>query len=625
MAEGMPQGLYEYLTLPSLYTGDESILAAWYPFTESAHNAGYSPNAAYRDDSSQMSLALNLFSSGEGVRNEELHIPNASASYVKQVGYSTPLQLFGELTILLWYKWEGTAGQDSCVLTFKGDDYYPGSTNRLYEILIDGSTNAIKLGHEYGGDQYYNYDTHEYYFAGETYDIVTTTLIFPKDGNYHLITVRRDSHTIDGKSWYVSLDGSPERRYNYNRPASEGYEGNNDYLYIGGSPLGGLPRGYGSFKGIYIFTTKLPYKDVQYIASFGPPVSTWFDYNNWDSNSNSGFVTWRVVEAPYTVKAMQKGILNELTITWDTYGYVDNYVLQKDTNPNFTNPIELYSGPGKNYFDPITYSTYSSYTDPITTTGYYYYRVKSQNTSLGLDSGWVYSYTFFAVNTWEWNFGDGRTLLNERDFVNYYPVGGVFYPSLRIYNDYNSNEYISPDPVEVISVIHEWSFGDGTSQTGVQNPVHIYTVPGVYDVTQRVTNLINSLEVTYPTYVTALQVPYADFYGTPTRGEKRLTTTFVDTSYGNFTEWLWNFGDGVYSTERNPEHYYRRPGVYTVTLTVRGVVGEFSRVRVNYIIVRSDLTLDIAPEPDNDMYLRGLGFAYKRKVGIEIKRVTGIS
>lgn len=147
----------------------------------------------------------------------------------------------------------------------------------------------------------------------------------------------------------------------------------------------------------------------------------------------------------------------------------------------------------------------------------------------------------------------------------------------------------------------------------------------VTTVSANIGGLVSSFAVHNGRMWTALQVPYADFYGTPTRGEKRLTTTFVDTSYGDFTEWLWNFGDGIFSTERNPEHYYRRPGVYTVTLTVRGDAGEFSRVRVNYIIVRSDLTLDIAPEPDKDMYLRGLGFAYKRKVGIEIKRVTGIS
>lgn len=611
MAEGMPQGIYEYLTQTSEYTHDASLLVAWYPFMEPAHNSGCSPNAAYRSDSSESSLSLNSFSSGEGVRDGELHIPNASASYVKQIGYNYPLQLNGELTIVLWYKWEGTGGSDSCVLTFKGDHYAPGYTNCLYEILIDGVTNAIKLGHEYGGDQYYNYDTHEYYFAGETLDIVTTSLIFPKDGNYHLITVRRDSHTIEGKSWYVSLDGSPERRYDYNRPASEGYEGNESDLYIGGLPSS--TRGYGSFKGIYIFGGKLPFQDVQYITSFGPPEATWFDYTNWDSESNSGFVTWRVVETPYTFKALRNNLLNEVILTWDTYGYVDNYVLQRDTDPEFSNPIEIYSGSAK------------TYTDTVTLTGHYYYRVKTQNMSFGIDSAWVESHVYIAINTWEWDFKDGRSLLNERNFLSIYPEGGIYYPSLRLYNDFVSDEYTCPYPVEVIGVIHEWDLGDGSPKVYARNPVHTYMAPGVYNVTQRVTNLINQEEITYPLYVTALQVPYADFYGTPTRGEKRLTTTFVDTSYGDFTEWLWNFGDGVYSTERNPEHYYRRPGVYTVTLTVRGVFGEFSRVRVNYIIVRSDLTLDIAPEPDNDMYLRGLGFAYKRKVGIEIKRVTGIS
>ncbi|WP_258083168.1 PKD domain-containing protein [Thermococcus thermotolerans] len=37
---------------------------------------------------------------------------------------------------------------------------------------------------------------------------------------------------------------------------------------------------------------------------------------------------------------------------------------------------------------------------------------------------------------------------------------------------------------------------------------------------------------------------------------------------GNVESWLWDFGDGSVSTERNPEHVYSAPGVYVVSLTV---------------------------------------------------------
>lgn len=597
MADQMPQGLYEYLT--------NVPIISWYPFTEPSHNSGYSPNAAHRDDSSVGSISLNSFSAGQGVVDGELIIPNASSGYARESGSGwfnngSGTTIAGSVTFILWYKWGGSGTSDSCILRSKGDSSAPGS-NCWYEILIDGSTNVIKLRYQFG-------------YSG-TYNTVTTTTVFPKDGNYHLLIVRRDAYTSlgTGRYWYVSIDGHPEYPYDYVRTSTEWSptEAYNNYLDIGGRPS--TARGYGSFKGIYIFGGKLSSKDAQHIASFGPPESTWFDYSNWDVVNNTGYVLWKAAEAPSGFKALRRKLLNDIIISWGISNYVDNYVLQRDTDPEFSNPVELYSG----------YS--GTYTDTITTSGHYYYRVKAQITSFGIESPWSESHIYITVTNWEWNFGDGQTLLNDRRPLITYPVGGVYSPSLRVFNDFSSETYTRSDYIEVVDPLHEWNFGDGSPISNEQNPVHIYTAQGVYDVSLRVTTLEESLEVTYPLYVTVEGSSYANFYGTPTRGEKRLTTTFVDTSYGDFTEWLWNFGDGIFSTERNPEHYYRRPGVYTVTLTVRGDAGEFSRVRVNYIIVRSDLTLDIAPEPDKDMYLRGLGFAYKRKVGIEIKRVTGIS
>ena len=52
------------------------------------------------------------------------------------------------------------------------------------------------------------------------------------------------------------------------------------------------------------------------------------------------------------------------------------------------------------------------------------------------------------------------------------------------------------------------------------------------------------------------------------------TVRFDDRSEGTVTGWLWDFGDGCTSTERNPFHTYREDGVqYTVTLTVSGPDG----------------------------------------------------
>jgi hypothetical protein len=61
--------------------------------------------------------------------------------------------------------------------------------------------------------------------------------------------------------------------------------------------------------------------------------------------------------------------------------------------------------------------------------------------------------------------------------------------------------------------------------------------------------------------------PVADF----TYVINGMTVTFTDKSYdpdGFIVGWLWDFGDGMTSTARNPVHTYTVPGTYTVSLTV---------------------------------------------------------
>jgi PKD repeat protein len=61
--------------------------------------------------------------------------------------------------------------------------------------------------------------------------------------------------------------------------------------------------------------------------------------------------------------------------------------------------------------------------------------------------------------------------------------------------------------------------------------------------------------------------------------------------YGGITTWLWDFGDGETSTERNPAHTYNNPGTYTVTLKVIGPGGWDTITKQNYIV----LTLPSVP------------------------------
>jgi len=46
------------------------------------------------------------------------------------------------------------------------------------------------------------------------------------------------------------------------------------------------------------------------------------------------------------------------------------------------------------------------------------------------------------------------------------------------------------------------------------------------------------------------------------------TVQFIDMSMDHPVSWLWDFGDGKTSTDKNPTHVYTNPGSYTVKLTV---------------------------------------------------------
>jgi PKD repeat protein len=90
----------------------------------------------------------------------------------------------------------------------------------------------------------------------------------------------------------------------------------------------------------------------------------------------------------------------------------------------------------------------------------------------------------------------------------------------------------------------------------------------------------------------ATTAPAANFSASPTSGPASLMVKFTDTSTGNITTWLWNFGDGSTSPAQNPVKIYAKSGTYTVSLTVNGPGGENTATKINYISVTSS---DLAP------------------------------
>ena len=92
---------------------------------------------------------------------------------------------------------------------------------------------------------------------------------------------------------------------------------------------------------------------------------------------------------------------------------------------------------------------------------------------------------------------------------------------------------------------------------------------------------------------------YANFIGTPLTGESPLVVQYTDTSTGGtIISWFWSFGDTNTSIEQNPEHTYSSPGLYTVSLTVNGIVTE---TKINYIEVIEVPIIVIAKSESKDL------------------------
>lgn len=145
-------------------------------------------------------------------------------------------------------------------------------------------------------------------------------------------------------------------------------------------------------------------------------------------------------------------------------------------------------------------------------------------------------------------------------------------------------------------VAWNWDFGDGSPPVGTQNPTHVYTQPGQYDVSLTVTDA-NTCTNNYILNVFISPIPVADFnvdslcFGMNS-GIVDLST--VDNTHGdNITSWLWDFGDGQTSSNATPTHQYGSEDLYNISLTVtsnNGCVNSITKTTAIYPIPVPDFT-----------------------------------
>ncbi|RYY88293.1 MAG: PKD domain-containing protein, partial [Chitinophagaceae bacterium] len=85
--------------------------------------------------------------------------------------------------------------------------------------------------------------------------------------------------------------------------------------------------------------------------------------------------------------------------------------------------------------------------------------------------------------------------------------------------------------------------------------------------------------------------PVAGFSASTVSGCAPLVVSFTDQSSGSPTQWRWELGNGVTSTQQNPSTIYVAPGSYSIKLRVQNAQGADSIIRTAYITVHAAPTV----------------------------------
>jgi PKD repeat protein len=333
------------------------------------------------------------------------------------------------------------------------------------------------------------------------------------------------------------------------------------------------------------------------------------DQSSYTVAENAGKVTVKIVAVGYSDVAysVDYATANGTALSWVNYTATSGRLNFTTTNNTQYLDVPILNRPGAgantfffvNLSNPVNCTIAVSNTTIVVTpeidappTAYFVSDVQNGMAPLAVQftdqsGGWP--------DTWSWDFGDGSANSTAQNPSYTYNVPGAYNVSLTVSNANGTAttqrlSYIvawsnatsarftvtprsgyAPLSVQftdqsVNATTWRWTFGDG-AQDSIQNPVHVYTIPGTYSVSLNVTNPYSSDTRTMNAYITVLPAPFTAVFTTDvSSGTYPLTVHFTDHTE-NATEWQWNFGDGSGSTLQNPTHTYNSPGTFTVTLT----------------------------------------------------------
>ncbi|MCT4582044.1 MAG: PKD domain-containing protein [Flavobacteriales bacterium] len=159
--------------------------------------------------------------------------------------------------------------------------------------------------------------------------------------------------------------------------------------------------------------------------------------------------------------------------------------------------------------------------------------------------------------------------------VYWYPLPNVDFEADNRNGCYPiSVNFSSLTPVNEVSTL-EWSFGNGITVIGDNNPANTYTFPGIYDVKLTVVSPDGCVnDTTKVAFIEAFDYPIAEFQAFPNPTNIfESTVAFTNESSSDAVEFEWFFRDTTLldtSRQENPSYQFSSeiPNVYPVELVV---------------------------------------------------------
>ncbi len=182
--------------------------------------------------------------------------------------------------------------------------------------------------------------------------------------------------------------------------------------------------------------------------------------------------------------------------------------------------------------------------------------------------------------------GDIKALLG----FNFFKTGGC--NSLQY--QFNNTSF-APPVRPFTNTSFTWNFGDGSPLViaGLNPVTHTFPAPGPYNIILSLTDTAYCNTPDADTVLIDIAANVKAQFATPALGCVQYNAVFDNQSIGGQT-WLWEFGDGTFSTNFEPVHLYASAGIYQVRLIA------FNPNTCNLVDTSPYFTITVldAPTPD---------------------------